>query len=105
MVRAAFEGDGASFPSTAASFRVYAAWRKARMTAKMEAATNRSPTRPRFPQGSEVWITGCPKFGAAEKSRLTNLKQEAETAPPELRRWHAVSGSPRSWSPALSSER
>ena len=96
MVRAAFEGDGASFPSTAASFRVYAAWRKARMTAKMEAATNRSPTRPRFPQGSEIWIIGCPKFGTAEASGLTNPGLEVETALPEPRRWHAVSGFLRS---------
>ena len=36
--------------------------------------------KPRFPQGSEVWITGCPKFGTAEKSGLTNPEQEAETA-------------------------
>jgi hypothetical protein len=104
MVRAAFEGDGASLSSTAASFRVSAAWRKARMTAKMEAATNRPPTRLRFPQGLEVWITGCPNFGTAEKSGLTN-PEEVETAPPEPRRWHVVSGFPRSWLPALSSER
>jgi len=96
MVRAAFEGDGASFPSTAASFRVSAAWRKARKTAKMEAATNRLPMRLRFPQGSEVWITGCPKFGAAEKSGLTNPRLEVETAPPEARQWHAVSSFLRS---------
>ena len=69
MVRAAFEGDGASFPSTAASFRVSAAWRKARRTAKMEVAINRPPTRLRFPQGSEVWITGCPKFADSRKIR------------------------------------
>src|SRR5271169_7114939 len=104
MVRAAFDGDGASFSSTAASFRVSAAWRKARMTAKMEAATNRPPTRPRFLQGSEVWITGCPKFGTAEKSGLTNPGREVKTAPPEPQQWRAVFGFLRSWSPALSSE-
>jgi hypothetical protein len=105
MVRAAFEGDGASFSSTTASFRVSAAWRKARMTAKMEAGTHRPPMRPRFPQGSEVWITGCPKFGTAEKSGLTNPGLEVETAPPEPQRWRAVFDFLPSWSPALSSER
>ena len=79
MVRAAFEGDGASFPSTQAAFRVSTAWLKARMTAEMEVAINRPPTKPRFPQGSEVWINGCPNFGTAGKSGLTNLELEAET--------------------------
>ena len=36
----------------------------------MEVAINRL-TKLRFPQGSEVWISGCPKFGATVKSRLT----------------------------------
>ena len=49
------------------------------MAAKMEVAINRRPTKLRFPQGSEVWITACPKFGTAEKSRLTNPEMEAET--------------------------
>jgi len=44
----------------------------------MEVAIN-PPTKLRFPQGSEVWITGCPKFGTAEKSGLTNPGLEAET--------------------------
>jgi hypothetical protein len=96
MVRAAFEGDGASFPSTQASFRVSAAWLKTRRTAEMEVAINRPPTKPRFPQGSEVWITGCPKFGAAAKSGLTNPNLEAETERPEPRRWRAVSSFLRS---------
>ena len=30
------------------------------MTAQMEVAIN-PPTKLRFPQGSEVWITDCPK--------------------------------------------
>ena len=105
MVRAAFEGDGASFPSTAASFRVSTAWLTARTTAEMEIAINRPPMKPRFPQGSEVWITGCPKFGTAAKSGLTNPEAEVETVLPEPRRWRSVSGFPRSWSRALSSER
>jgi hypothetical protein len=96
MVRAAFEGDGAAFSSTLASFRVYTAWLKARMTAEMEVAIDRPPTKLRFPQGSEVWITGCPKFGTAEKSGLTNPELEAETELPEPRRWRAVSGFLRS---------
>ena len=66
------------------------------MTAKMEIATIRRPMKPRFPQGSEVWITGCPKFGTAERSGLTNPELEAETAPPELLRWRAVFGFLRS---------
>ncbi len=75
------------------------------MTAEMEVAINRPPTKLRFPQGSEVWITGCPKFGTAEKSGLTNPELEAETELPEHLPWRAVSGFLRSWSPALSSER
>jgi hypothetical protein len=66
------------------------------MTAELEVATKRRPTKLRFPQGSEVWITGCPKFRAAEKSGLTNPELEAEMALPELRPWRAVSGFPRS---------
>ncbi|MEA2829480.1 MAG: hypothetical protein QOF22_228 [Bradyrhizobium sp.] len=61
----------------------------------MEVAINR-PTKLRFPQGSEVSITGCPKFGAAAKSGLTNPELEAETELPEPRRWRAVSGFLRS---------
>ena len=61
MVRAAFKGGGALIPASAANFRVSTAWPTARgtATAGMEVATNRL-TKPRFPQGSEVWITGCP---------------------------------------------
>ena len=96
MVRAASEGDGRSFPSTQASFRVCTAWLTARMTAKMEVAIDRRRMKPRFPQGSEVWITGCPQFGTAERSRLTNPELEAETELPEPRQWRAVSGFLRS---------
>src|SRR3977135_45795 len=35
----------------------------ARTKAGMEVAIDRRRTKPRFPQGSEVWISGCPKFG------------------------------------------
>ena len=66
------------------------------MTAKMEVAINRLPMRLRFPQGSEVWITGCPKFRAAEKSGLTNPGLKAETGLPGLLQWRAVSSFPRS---------
>jgi len=59
----------------------------------MEVAINR-PMKLRFPQGSEVSITGCPKFGAAAKSGLTN--PEAETERPEPRRWRSASGFLRS---------
>jgi hypothetical protein len=97
MVRAAFKGGGALIPASAAKFRVSTAWPTARgtATAGMEVATNRL-TKPRFPQGSEVWIIGCPKFGTAETSGLTNPGLEVETALPEPRRWHAVSGFLRS---------
>jgi hypothetical protein len=71
----------------------------------MEVAINRHPTRLRFPQGSEVWIIGCPLCGTAVKSGLTNPDLEAETVLPEPRPWRAVSGSLRSWSPALWLER
>src|SRR6185437_2443034 len=96
MVRAALEGDGASFPSTRLGFRVSTAWLKARTAAEAEIAINRPLTKLRFPQGSEVWISGCPKFGAAAKSGLTNSKLKAETAQPEHRRWRSVSGFLRS---------
>ena len=62
----------------------------------MEVAIDRRRTKPRFPQGSEVWISGCPKFGAAAKSGLTNPELEAETVLPVLRRWRSVSGFLRS---------
>ncbi len=75
------------------------------MTAKMEVAINRPPMKLRFPQGSEVWISGCPKFRAAEKSGLTNPEMEAEMELPELPPWRSVSAFPRSWSRALSSGR
>jgi hypothetical protein len=65
------------------------------MTAEMEVAIN-PPTKLRFPQGSEVWITGCPQFGTAERSGLTNPELEAETVQPEPRRWRSVSGFLRS---------
>jgi hypothetical protein len=103
MVRAAFEGDGALFPSTTASFEL-PAWLKARTTREMEVAINR-PTKPRFPQGSEVWISGCPKYGTAAKPGLTKPELEAETELPGHLLWRAVSGFPRSWSPVFSSER
>src|SRR6266851_2384457 len=72
------------------------AWLKARTATEMEIAIDRRPTRPRFPQGSEVSVTGCPQFGTAAKSGLTNPELKAETELPEPRRWRAVSGFLRS---------
>ena len=62
----------------------------------MEVANNRRPTKPRFPQGSEISITGCPKFGAAETSRLTNPELKAETVLPGRQPWRVDSAFPRS---------
>jgi hypothetical protein len=85
---------GRNFPLFAA-FRVSAAWLKARTKAETEIAIDR-PTRLRFPQGLEVWISGCPKLVAAAKSGLSNPQVETGTELPEHLRWHAVSGFPRS---------
>jgi hypothetical protein len=67
----------------------------------MEVAINRL-TKLRFPQGSEVWISGCPSFATAAKSGRTNPEPKAEMVQPEPRPWRAVSAFPRSWSRALS---
>ncbi len=53
----------------------------------MEIAINRPPTKLRFPQGSEVWTTGCPKFVTAAKSGLINPELKAETGLPGLPPW------------------
>ena len=97
MVRAALKGDGAQFPSNCSGVSVFTSWRKARTTAaaNTEVAINR-PMRLRFPQGSEVLISGCPNFGAAARSGLTNTEPEAETMRPEHRRWRVVFGFPPS---------
>jgi hypothetical protein len=70
MVRAAFKGDGAQSLFPRASDRVSTTWRKARTAKEMEVAISRL-MKLRFPQGSEVLIGGCPKFGAADTSKLT----------------------------------
>jgi hypothetical protein len=62
----------------------------------MEVAIERRQTKLRFPQGSEVWITGCPKFGTAAKSGRTNPDLKAEMELPEPRQWRSVSGFLRS---------
>ena len=62
------------------------AWPKTRTTTQVEIAISRLPTKLRFPQGSEVWITGCPKFVTAAKSGLINPELKAETGLPELLR-------------------
>src|SRR6266700_830956 len=104
MVRAAFEGDGRNFHQVRHRL-VLAAWLKTQTTKQVEIAINRRPTKLRFPQGSEVWIIGCPKFATAAKSGLINPELKAETVLPELRRWRSVSAFPRNWSRALSSGR
>lgn len=93
MVRAAFEGGGRNFHSTAA-FRVFVAWLKTRDTARMEIAIDR-PRKLRFPNGSEILISGCPNYAAAA-SRLSNPQVTVETERPEPRRWRLVFGYPPS---------
>ena len=46
----------------------------------MEIAINRRLTKLRFPQGSEVSITDCPKFATTGNSGLINPELKAETA-------------------------
>ena len=94
MVRAAFEGDGRISIDRGIDSGGPQSWRATRARAAVEIANNRRSTKLRFPQGSEVWITVCPKFGTTAKSGLTN--PEVETELPEPRRWRAVSGFPRS---------
>jgi hypothetical protein len=107
MVRAAFKGNGALFPSIAVLFRVSTAWPAAQETTKAEmgVATNRLPTKLRFPQGSEISISVSPKFGVTARLRLTNPDQKTETEQPGPRQWRAVSVCRPSWSRVLSSER
>src|SRR5260221_3162954 len=102
MVRAAFKGDGRNFHQPQHRL-VSWAWPKTTATRQMEIAINRRPTKLRFPQGSEVSITGCPKFVTAAKSGLINPAQKAEIVLPEPRRWRSVFASPRSWLRALPS--
>ena len=65
------------------------------MIAKTEITVHR-PMKLRFPQGSEVWTSGCPKFGTAANSGLTNPDLEVGTELPEPRRWRWVSDFPPS---------
>jgi hypothetical protein len=96
MVRAALKGDGAQFPATCGDVSVFTSWRKARTrAADTEMARNR-PMRLRFPQGSEVLISGCPNFVTAAPPGLTNPDLEAETLPPEHLRWRGAFGFPPS---------
>jgi hypothetical protein len=89
-----FKGDGAQSPSHGIVSGLQI-WRKARKVGEVEVAINRL-TKLRFPQGSEVWISGCPKFVAAAKSGLTNSEVEAKTVQPEPLRWRAVFAFPLS---------
>src|SRR5947208_7316878 len=102
MVRAAFKGDGRNFHQPLHRL-VSWAWPKTTATTQMEIAIIRRATKLRFPEGSEVSITGCPKFATVAKSGLTNPALKAATGRPGLRRWRSVSGFPRSWLRALSS--
>src|SRR5436190_3172689 len=95
MVRAAFKGDGRNFHQPQHRL-VSWAWPKTTATTQMEIAINRRPTKLRFPQGSEVSITGCPKFVTAAKSGLINPALKAAMRRPELRRSRWVSAFPRS---------
>jgi hypothetical protein len=72
-----------------------AAWRKTKTTMRMGIATKRRLTKLRFPQGSEVWIIGCPKYATAGKSGLINPELKAATVLPELPQWRSVSAFPR----------
>src|SRR4249920_2945973 len=103
MVRAAFKGDGRNFHQQQHSL-VLSAWPKTPTTTLVEIAISRRLMKPRFPQGSEVWIIGCRKFATAAKSGLINPELKAETVPPEHLQWRSVSASPRSWLRALPSE-
>src|SRR3981189_1735698 len=100
MVRAAFKGDGRNFHQPQHRL-VSWAWPKTKATTQMEIAINRRPMKLRFPQGSEVSITGCPKFVTAAKSGLTNPALTAAQARPALRRWRLVSAFPRGMVQAL----
>src|SRR4051795_4473046 len=102
MVRAAFKGDGRNFHQPQHRL-VSWAWPKTEATTQMEIAINRPPTKLRFPQGSEVSITGCPKFVTAAKSGLTNPAQKVEIVRPELRQWRWVFAFHRNWLRALPS--
>src|SRR3981189_262052 len=105
MVRAAFEGDGRNFHQPQHRFGWSTAWRAARTAAETEVASNRPPMKPRFPQGSEVWITGCPKFGTAAKSGLTSPETSRTRLRPRHPPWLWDFASPPNWSRVLLSER
>ena len=53
-------------------------------------------TKLRFPQGSKVSISGCPKFVGTVRTGLTNLVTAVKTKPPELVGWRSVFGFPPS---------
>jgi hypothetical protein len=93
MVRAAFEGNGALFPAIAALCQVSRAWLTAqtKTAADKEIARIRFPMKLRFPQGSEISISGSPKYGVTAGSRLTNPELKAETHQQGLRPSRAVS--------------
>jgi hypothetical protein len=98
MVRAASEGNGALFLRSRRCVRVSRAWLTAqtKTVAIKEITSTRLLMKLRFPQGSEISISGCPKFEAPARTRLTNPEMEAETDPPEPQRWRVVSAYPPS---------
>ena len=61
------------------------------MVMEVEVAINRL-TKLRFPQGSKVSISGCPKFEGTVRTGLINLVTAARTKPPELVGWRSVFG-------------
>src|ERR1700716_125159 len=91
MVRAAFKGDGRNFHQPQHRL-VSWAWPKTTATTQVEIAINRRPTKLRFPQGSEVSITGCPKLVTNEKSGLIKPAKRAEIVLPDLRRGRGERG-------------
>ena len=89
MVRAAFEGWRRNFhqPQHRLVFGRMAENTNDNASGNRD---HRRPTKLRFPQGSEVWIIGCPNYVTTGRSGLINPELKAETVLPEPRRWRSV---------------